>query len=491
MGSLQRPFKLYFVPFLTPGHMVPLFELARLFAARGIHVTFFTTPANALLLRKAVDKDVAAARPISLHVLHFPSREAGIPDGIENLLDGAVDAQTLSGVCKGIAILEERFQDAILQNPPDCLVVDFVYSWASDLAARLDIPAIAFNSFCLFSVCAIHSLKSFAMPGSGPFIIPDLPHQISMNFQPPEEFNSAMVSRIEASYKTNGIIMNNFAELDGEYAEHYEKISGHRVRHIGPAGLIHRTAEEKTERSHKSAVKEHECLSWLDSKEPNSVLYVCFGSSCRFSDAQLYEIASGLESSGCDFIWVVSGKDITENETEEEREKWMPKGFEGKVKRENKGMVVRGWAPQLLILGHEAIGGFMTHCGWNSVVEGITAGVPMITWPVHSEQFYNEKLITEVHGIGVEVGTEEWALWVFDGGKKMVTRDRIEKAVRKVMDGGDEAMEMRKRVGELGKKAKEAVQEGGSSHTNLTALITELIRWREAKPLDQIQKCEM
>lgn len=70
----------------------------------------------------------------------------------------------------------------------------------------------------------------------------------------------------------------------------------------------------------------------------------------------------------------------------------MPKGFEERMM--NKGMVVRGWGPHLLILGHESIGGFMTHCGWNSVVEGISAGVPMVTWPVHSEQFYNENMIT-------------------------------------------------------------------------------------------------
>ncbi|KAK4283590.1 hypothetical protein QN277_000525 [Acacia crassicarpa] len=347
--------------------MTPLFELARLFAARSIDVTFFTTPGNALGLRKAVDKDIAAGQPISLEVFDFPSKQAGTTDGIENLLDTAIDRPTFMAVYRGIAILAQRFQDFILQNPPDCLVVDFVYPWTSDLATRLGIPSIAFNTFCLFTVCAMLSLNSFTIPDSGPYVIPDLPHRISMTAKPPEAFNKPTALRMEASFKTNGIIMNNFAELDGEYVEHYRKISGHRVWHIGPASLIHRTAEEKTERCHENEVNEHECLKWLDSKKPNSVIYVCFGSATRFSDAQLYEMATGLESSGCDFIWVVSVKGKTENETEEEKEKWMPKGFEERVKRENKGMVLRGWAPQLLILGHEAVGAFMTHCGWNSV----------------------------------------------------------------------------------------------------------------------------
>lgn len=334
------------------------------------------------------------------------------------------------------------------------------------------------------------SLKSFNFPDTGSYTIPDLSDKVIMSVKPPEVFTSSMVARIEASFRTEGIIMNNFAELDGEYVEHYKKMSGHKVWHIGPAAMIHQTAEEKTERCHKNVVEENECLRWLGSKKPKSVIFVCFGSSCRFSDEQLYEMAVGLESSGYDFMWVVHGKEKKAYDDDDDDDEWMPKGFEERVEKENKGMVVRGWAPQLLILGHVAVGGFMSHCGWNSVVEAVSAGVAMVTWPVHSEQFYNEKMITEVHGIGVEVGAEEWNVWVFDGWEKIVRRDKIEKAVRKLMDGGDEViMEMRRRVGELRKKAREAVEPGGSSHTNLTQLIDELKLWRESKLERRIESC--
>ena len=150
----------------------------------------------------------------------------------------------------------------------------------------------------------------------------------------------------------------------------------------------------------------HECVAWLDSKRENSVVYICFGSLCYFQDKQLYEIACGIQASGHDFIWVVPEKKGKEHEKEEEKEKWLPKGFE--ETNEDKGMIIRGWAPQMIILGHPAIGAFLTHCGWNSTVEAVSAGIPMLTWPVHGEQFYNEKLITEVRGIGVEVGAVEW-----------------------------------------------------------------------------------
>ncbi|KOM38088.1 hypothetical protein LR48_Vigan03g147000 [Vigna angularis] len=153
----------------------------------------------------------------------------------------------------------------------------------------------------------------------------------------------------------------------------------------------------------KSVVSMHECVSWLDSKAENSVVYICFGSLYHFPDKQLYEIACGMEVSGHGFIWVVSEK--KGKEESEEEEKWTPKGFE--ERNVEKWMVIRGWAPQLIILNHRAVGAFLSHCGWNSIVE-------TEWWRPHDyltgarEQFYKEKLISEVRGIGVEVGTTEW-----------------------------------------------------------------------------------
>jgi hypothetical protein len=199
-------------------------------------------------------------------------------------------------------------------------------------------------------------------------------------------------------------------------------------------------------------------------------LYICYGSICYFSDKQLYEIACGIEASSHKFIWVVPEKIGKEDESDDEKEKWLPKGFEER-NIGKKGLIIRGWAPQIMIMSHAAVGAFMTHCGWNSIVEAVSAGVPMITWPVHGEQFYNEKLITDVHRIGVEVGATEWYLNGIGEKEKVVSRDSIEKALTRLMDGGDEAEEIRRRARELGDRARSAVQEGGSSNKNLLALI--------------------
>ncbi|KAA8521997.1 hypothetical protein F0562_012689 [Nyssa sinensis] len=203
------------------------------------------------------------------------------------------------------------------------------------------------------------------------------------------------------------------------------------------------------ERGHKNVVDEQECLSWLNSKKPNLVLNVCFGSGCRFPNEQLMEIAYGLEASGHQFIWVVLGKD-------DEKEKGREKEREKERGRER----------------------FLNHYGWNLVLESVRVGALMITWPLYAKQLYNKKLVTHVLGIGVEVGAKDWNLWL-DIGKKMIRSESVEKGVRRLMDDGDGVVEMRQKAKQLREKAKRAVGESWSSYRNLTILIEEIKKLRD------------
>ncbi|KAF2321085.1 hypothetical protein GH714_033727 [Hevea brasiliensis] len=165
-----------------------------------------------------------------------------------------------------------------------------------------------------------------------------------------------------------------------------------------------------------------------------------------------------------EFIWVVRRNKSSE---EEDKEDWLPEGFEERIGE--RGLIIRGWAPQLLILDHEAVGGFVTHCGWNSILEGITSGVPMVTWPAAAEQFYNEKLVTQILKIGIGVGAQQWNMYGHG-----IMSESIEKAVTQIMKGS-EAEEMRRKAKALSKMARMAVEEGGSSCSHLNALTEELI----------------
>ncbi|KAK7264553.1 hypothetical protein RJT34_32162 [Clitoria ternatea] len=457
----QRPLKLHFIPYPAPGHMIPLCDIATLFASRGHHVTIITTPSNAQTLHNSHPN-------LSLHIVHFPSHEVGLPDGVENL-SSVSDLINTARLHLATTLLRRPIQRFVEHHPPDCIVADFLLPWVHDVANKLHIPRLSFNGYSLFAVCA--AMESINNSNSNSTVA--LPHAITLNAKPPIMLTTFMQPMIEAQFKSHGLIVNSFEELDGEeYIRHYQNNTAHRAWHIGPVSLTC-----GAERGPESVVSVQECVSWLNSKREESVVYICFGSLCHFSDKQLYEIARGIDASGHEFIWVVPEKKGKERESEEEREAWLPKGFE------KKGMIIRGWAPQVVILGHPAVGAFLTHCGWNSTVEAVSAGVPMMTWPVHDEQFYNEKLISEVVGIGVEVGAEEWCVIGFEERQKLVPRDSVEKAVRRLMDGGDEAREIRRRATEYAKKAVQAVQEGGSSQRNLTALIHELKRFRDCKLL--------
>ncbi|KAK2411924.1 UDP-glucose flavonoid 3-O-glucosyltransferase [Trifolium repens] len=471
---MDKPLKLYFIPSLAAGHMIPLCDIAALFASHGHFVTIITTPLNAKTLPKSNNFNV--------HTFQFPSEEVGLPEGIENI-SAVTDFDDAYKIYQAMALLREHIENFVEQYPPDCIVADFCLPWVDELANKLSIPRFAFNGFSLFTICAMESLKSHPLPddASGPFVIPNFPQDIIINSTQPADSKSFLDPLLTIALKSHGFIINSFVEFDGEeYVKYYEKTTGHKAWHLGPASLVRKTTQEKAERGEKSTTSVQKYLTWLNSKKDNSVLYISFGTICYLPDKQLFEIASAIEASGYDFIWVVPEKKGMENESKEEKEKWLPEGFEER----NRGLIVRGWAPQLVILGHPALGAFLTHCGWNSVVEAVSAGVPMITWPMHGEQFYNEKLVTQVRGIGVEVGADEWVASAFREMKKLVGRDCIEKAIRRLMDGGDEAIQIRERSQKFAKITEHVLQEGGSSYENLTALINELKKLRHNKILN-------
>jgi UDP-glucosyl transferase 73C len=220
-------------------------------------------------------------------------------------------------------------------------------------------------------------------------------------------------------------------------------------------------------RGNKASMDEAQCLQWLDSMNPGSVIFVSFGSMACTAPQQLVELGLGLESSNKPFIWVIKAGDRFP-----EVEEWLADGFEERVK--DRGLIIRGWAPQVMILWHKSIGGFMTHCGWNSTLEGICAGVPLITWPHFAEQFVNERLVVDVLKTGVEVGVKAVTQWGHEQKEATVTRDAVETAVSKLMDAGEAAEEMRMRAKEFGVKARKALEEGGSSYNSINILIHEM-----------------
>jgi hypothetical protein len=282
----------------------------------------------------------------------------------------------------------------------------------------------------------------------------------------------------EAENSSYGIVVNSFEELEQGCAQEYEKVMNKRVYCIGPVSLCNKENLDKFERGNKSSIDEKQCLEWLNLMEIRSVIYVCLGSLCRLVTSQLIEIGLGLELSNRPFIWVVK----INGENYLELEKWLKdENFEERVK--GRGLLIKGWAPQILILSHPSIGGFLTHCGWNSTIESVCFGVPMITWPLFAEQFLNEKFIVQVLKIGVRIGVEVPVR--FGDEKKvgmLVKKSRVVEVIEMCMEGGEEGEKRRCRTKELGNLARKALDvDEGSSYFNISCLIQDIMKHQSTK----------
>nr|GMC85454.1 scopoletin glucosyltransferase-like [Ipomoea batatas] len=403
---------------------------------------------------------------MEIRLLEFPAVEVGLPEDCQSV-DKVPSTESLPSFFKACAMLQEPLEHILQEIRPDCLVADLFFPWATNAAAKFDIPRLIFHGSSYLALCASNSLRTHkpfndVSSDSELFTIPNLPRELKLTRLQvsPGEMRKLVW---EPEDKCYGEIYNSFYELERDFEEHYRNVMGIRTWSIGPLSLHNRDVEDKAQRGKKSAIDEHECLEWLDSKNPNSVVYICFGSVANFAPSQLHEMAMGIEASEMDFVWVIRNKREEDNGSE----KWMPEGFEERTK--GKGLIIRDWAPQVLILDHPAVGAFVTHCGWNSTLEAVCAGVPMVTWPLLNDQFYNEKLATEIFRIGVGVGSNEWKGSDSDG----VKREAIAEAIKKVMMG-EESEEMRSRAKAMKDKAKKAIEEGGSSYVDLGSLLDEL-----------------
>uniref|UniRef100_A0ACD5VLA1 Uncharacterized protein n=1 Tax=Avena sativa TaxID=4498 RepID=A0ACD5VLA1_AVESA len=213
------------------------------------------------------------------------------------------------------------------------------------------------------------------------------------------------------------------------------------------------------------------CIRWLDTKQPGSVVYVSFGTLIRFSPAELHELARGLDLSGKNFVWVLgrTGPDSSE---------WMPERFADLIARGDRGFIIRGWAPQMLILNHPALGGFVTHCGWNSTLESVSGGVPMVTWPRFADQFDNEKLIVEVLKVGVSIGAKDYGSGIEN--HDVIRGEVIAESIGKLMGSSEESDAIQRKAKDLGVEAKSSVENGGSSYNDVGRLMYELMARRSS-----------
>lgn len=482
-GSTELKPHFVLVPLVAQGHMIPMVDMARLIASRGATVSLITTPVNAARIRSVIDRVAADKLPIRFVELNFRCAEAGLPEGCENV-DLVPSKELFKPFFLGLDLLQEPLEAYIREAKPaaSCMIVDYCNSWASEVARRLDLPRMIFHGPSCFFSLSVYSLRVHkvyeGVDEFEPVVVPNLPQRIEITrAQAPGWFASNdwedVRKRAEDEEATaDGFIENTFHDLEPEIVERYSKATGKPVWPIGPLCLCNKDVASKAIRGKESSIDEHQLLSWLDSMEPKSVVFVSFGSLVRMKASQLIEIGIGLEASNRPFIWVIKDADRSTAEFE----KWMAEGFEERVR--DRSLMITGWAPQVAILSHPSVGGFVTHCGWNSILEAVSTGVPMITWPHFADQFLNEKLIVEVLKIGVAIGVKV-PFYLAKEDEALVKSVELANAISSLMDGGEEGERRRERVEKLGENARRAMEEGGTSYENLTRLIEYIVERSE------------
>ncbi|CAO2822240.1 unnamed protein product [Amaranthus hypochondriacus] len=299
-----------------------------------------------------------------------------------------------------------------------------------------------------------------------------IPNQDLLNFGIPSNEGSVTQEIVEFANNQfkyldldSGSIHNTSRVIEGRFVELLEKIDSKtrpNAKHfalgpLNPINIVSKIGENR-----------HECLKWLDQQEGGSVIYVSFGSTTSLTDEQINELAIGLERSGEKFIWVLRRADPNDvlGEADRVERPKLSEGYEDRVR--GRGLIVRDWAPQLEILAHRSVGGFMSHSGWNSLLESISMGVPIAAWPMHSDQPRNAVLVTDVLRIGVLVRGWEHR-------EKVVNSSRIEGVVKTLMVS-KEGMEMRKRAKELGDEVRRSIDEGGVTYLERDSFIAHISR---------------
>ncbi|CAL5026365.1 unnamed protein product [Urochloa decumbens] len=486
----------------TISHVIPMTDLACLLASHGADVTIVTTPVNAAIAQGRVDRFTAepahAAAGITVTAIPFPGADAGLPEGCERLdLIRSPDdvprffaANKAHGEAVARHCLRLRLRDAP-RRPPSCVISGMCQTWALGVARDLGVPCYVFHGFGAFAMLCIERLyehrphEAAASPDEC-FDVPDLPpplvcrgltsRQLPPHFMPPASVGGkALQGMREFDRAADGVVVNTFEELERGSAALLAEATGKKVVAVGSVALCRSPGLDTPQSMSDDARR---CMAWLDGKEPRSVVYVSFGSAGRMPPAQLMQLGMALVSCASPVLWIIKGADSLPGDVKE----WLRDNTDGDGVASSKCLVVRGWAPQVAILAHPAVGGFMTHCGWGSTLEAVAAGVPMATWPFFAEQFINERLVVDVLGIGVSVGVTKPTENVFtaanaaDGGEaeavaEVVGMEQVKKALEALMDHGPEGEERRKKAQELKLKAKGALEEGGSSYNNLENLI--------------------
>ncbi|KAK6796690.1 hypothetical protein RDI58_004391 [Solanum bulbocastanum] len=453
------------------GHLIPVLVLGNRLAT---HHNIKTTILAITTTSSSSEIDFFKNEKKTIEIIPIPSVD------ISHLIDSTTKVFTQIRLLVREALPRIRSGIASMKHRPNALIVDIFGTQLLPLGEEFNIPKYVFHTSTAWLVALFIYQQVLDQEIEGEYVDLKQPLEIpGCKALQPDDVVDPMMDRSDQQYHeylkltmeytcSDGILINTWEDLEGgtiKALRSNEKLQSvlKAPLSIYPIGPLRRTIE----------ITEHdEVIQWLDKQNYESILFVSFGSGGVLSSQQMIELAWGLELSQQKFVWVVrppSDGDadsayLNSNENHSHGTfKYLPEGFLTRTK--DMGLVVPMWAKQAKILSHSSVGGFMSHCGWNSTIESLTNGIPMIAWPLHAEQKMNATMLTEELGVAIRPAVLPT--------KKLVKREEIQGMVRILMDT-KEGKSIREKAKKLKVRAENALSEGGSSYNSMCELVKDI-----------------
>uniref|UniRef100_A0A7C8YKQ1 Glycosyltransferase n=1 Tax=Opuntia streptacantha TaxID=393608 RepID=A0A7C8YKQ1_OPUST len=463
----------FMISFPSQGHINPLLRLGKRIASKGLLVTFSTTENCGQSIRSFNDAVSDRPVPVGDGFIRFEFIDDEWPDGDRRRhdLDQYLPQLELVGRRRVPEILDRLAGEG---RPVSCLVNNPFIPWVSDVAEELGLPsAMLWVQSCacfLAYYCYHHNLVPFPSENA-PFIdvqIPSLPllkwDEIPTFLYPTTPYpflRRAIMGQYANLKKPFCILADTFSELEAETVAYTNTLFP--IKPVGPLFKDPKPLPGSVQVRADPMRADQECLRWLDGRPDGSVVYISFGTVVPqfLKQEQIDEIAAGVAAAGVSFLWVMKPLPADTGLPQHK----LPDGFLEKAG--DNGKVVH-FSPQEQVLAHPAIACFVTHCGWNSTMEALTSGVPVVAFPMWGDQVTDAKFLCDVFGVGVQLSRGEQE-------KRTIPRDEVEKCLREATTG-PKAAQMKKNALKWKAAAERAIADGGSSDQNIQDFVDEVRR---------------
>lgn len=474
------------IPIPAMGHIGAIVEIAKLLVQRDDRL--YTT---VLVMHPTLDPSTtkykeslaASTLPDRMRVINLPR--------VESITSDTKPINWLSSLVEGQKphvkeyVSKIRTQSELSLDAP--LLAGFIFdssvSGLKEVANEFGLPWYAFSASgaaflgCLLHLQALHDeqgadlteFKNSDVDLSIPSLVNPFPAKLLPSVLFEKDSLTTVLEQTRALAEARGILVNTFLEFETHAVN---SLSNGKTPPIYPVGPIVKHETDCHDVGRDGSKKHRDITEWLDDQPPSSVMFLCFGSHGSFREKQVKEIACALENSGHRFLWSLRKPPP--------RGKWeppsdyanfqeiLPKEFLNRTAEIGK---VIGWAPQVDILAHQAIGMFASHCGWNSILESIRFGVPIVAWPLYAEQQFNAFQMVIELGLAVDIKMDYRS--DFHGDNEIIVgADGIMKAIKHVMEQGKE---IRKKAKETSRISEKTLMAGGCSYSSLGRLVDDII----------------